>query len=101
MDPIRGETAESRCNLRAGRVGTRLRGRGCANRALRALCRGGRRRKSKERASLSVDSLEDLGDLQLNRDRLPAIFFMPFSCLILCQGYLTLPGYRDKENSVQ
>lgn len=37
VDPIGGETAESRCNLRAGRPRARSRRRGRADRAFRAL----------------------------------------------------------------
>jgi len=66
VDPICGETAESRRNLRARRVGTRSRRRGRADRALRALFARGRHREFEERTPLFIHSLEDLGGLQLN-----------------------------------
>lgn len=70
MDPVRGETAQSRRNLRARHAGARLWGRWRTDWAFRALHAGGRRRELEERATFRVNSFEGLGDFQLNSDRL-------------------------------
>lgn len=66
VDTFRGTATESRCNLRARRVGARLRGRGRANGTFQSLSARGGRRKRKKRASFRLGPLGSFAGVHLD-----------------------------------
>lgn len=66
VDTFRGTAAESRRNLRARRVGARLRGRGRANGTFQSLSARGGRRKREERASFRLGPLGSFAGVHLD-----------------------------------
>lgn len=66
VDTFRGTATESRCNLRARRVGARLRGRGRANGTFQSLSARGGRRKREKRASFSLGPLGSFAGVHLD-----------------------------------
>lgn len=66
VDTFRGTATESRCNLRARRVGARLRGRGRANGTFQSLSARGGRRKREKRASFRLGPLGSFAGVHLD-----------------------------------
>lgn len=66
VDTFRGTATESRCNLRARRVGARLRGRGRANGTFQSLSARGGRRKREKRASFCLGPLGNFAGIHLD-----------------------------------
>lgn len=83
VDTFRGTATESRCNLRARRVGARLRGRGRANGTFQSLSARGGRRKREKRASFRLGPLGSFAGVHLDsrsyvRISIFSIFFFFF-----------------------
>lgn len=91
VDTFRGTATESRCNLRARRVGARLRGRGRANGTFQSLSARGGRRKREKRASFRLGPLGSFAGVHLDSRSYVriSIFSSVFFFLFVSKDYVS------------
>lgn len=91
VDTFRGTATESRCNLRARRVGARLRGRGRANGTFQSLSARGGRRKREKRASFRLGPFGSFAGVHLDSRSYVriSIFSSVFFFLFVSKDYVS------------